>query len=98
MKSEVEKIADSMTEDTLILLVKAYAERLDGDTGPMSEEARYLVYNAPKVRALERRGLTEFKTFDSEFGPERWRLLSELGLQVAAHVVKKYEITWGPKR
>lgn len=98
MKTEIEEIAGTLSDAMIVRLAKAYAERLDGDTGPMSTEAWYLANSDPVNRALERRGLTEMKTFKSEgFPDEEWRLLSDRGVEVAAYVVEKYEITWGPK-
>lgn len=95
----VHDVDDVLTDSMRIRLVKAYAERLDGDTGPMSTEAWYLCVNDSVNRALDRRGLTELKTFTGEVTgfEEDWRLLSDWGVRVAAHVVEKYEITWGPK-
>jgi chromosome condensin MukBEF complex kleisin-like MukF subunit len=95
----VHDVDDVLTDAMRMRLVRAYAERLDGSTGPMSIEAWYLSVNDSTNRALERRGLTEFKTFKGEVTEfeEDWRLLSDWGVRVAAHVVEKYEITWGPK-
>lgn len=96
----VEDIAGTLSDAMIVRLVKAYAERLDGDTGPMSTEALFLAHSDPVTRALQRRGLTEFKTFKGEVTgfEEDWRLLSDWGVKVAAFAVEKHEITWGPKR
>jgi hypothetical protein len=96
----IEDVAGTLSDAMIVRLVKAFAERLDGDTGPMSTEALFLCVNDSVNRALDRRGLTEFKTFKGEVTEfeEDWRLLSDWGVRVAAHVVEKYEITWGPKR
>lgn len=94
MKTEIEEIAGTLSDAMIVRLVWAYAERLDGDTGPMSTEAWYLAHSDSVNRALERRGLVENRA--SADWP--WRLLSDRGVEVAAYVVEKYEITWGPKR
>jgi len=96
----VEDIVGTLSDAMIVRLVKTYAERLDGDTGPMSTEAWHLCTNDSVTRALQRRGLTEFKTFKGEVTEfeEDWRLLSDWGVKVTAFVVEKYEITWGPKR